>query len=225
MKNKRKNREAFAEHSYWQSYSDMMAALLLIFVLMIAITLSIYKQKTADLDKTSLELSEAQAKLDVTIADLENSKAELEKSNEELASSLTAYNWLLISSLISLHVFTSFSFCSLNSPANFSCLSITLARADWTFLFTSTNAVTVLSMFRQAAQPVPAREDENSATMLVYQAGMSNALKQMLELMKGSAAEQTAGVERIVDKFTVGNRINIVPMKRAKPHRQSKEST
>lgn len=89
MKNKRKNRGAFAEHSYWQSYSDMMAALLLIFVLMIAITLSIYKQKTADLDKTSLELSEAQAKLDVTIADLENSKAELEKSNEELASSLT----------------------------------------------------------------------------------------------------------------------------------------
>lgn len=26
MKNRRKNREAFAEHSYWQSYSDMMAA-------------------------------------------------------------------------------------------------------------------------------------------------------------------------------------------------------
>ena len=32
MRNKRKNREAFAEHSYWQSYSDMMAALLLFFV-------------------------------------------------------------------------------------------------------------------------------------------------------------------------------------------------
>ena len=31
MKNRRKNREAFAQHSYWQSYSDMMAALLLIF--------------------------------------------------------------------------------------------------------------------------------------------------------------------------------------------------
>ena len=27
MKNRRRNREAFAEHSYWQSYSDMMAAL------------------------------------------------------------------------------------------------------------------------------------------------------------------------------------------------------
>ncbi|MFR8777929.1 MAG: flagellar motor protein MotB [Enterocloster sp.] len=38
MKNRRKNREAFGEHSYWQSYSDMMAALLLVFVLIIAIT-------------------------------------------------------------------------------------------------------------------------------------------------------------------------------------------
>ena len=27
-KTRRKNREAFLEHSYWQSYSDMMAALL-----------------------------------------------------------------------------------------------------------------------------------------------------------------------------------------------------
>ena len=52
MKNKRRNREAFAEHSYWQSYSDMLAALLLIFILMIAITLAIYRQKTNDSDKT-----------------------------------------------------------------------------------------------------------------------------------------------------------------------------
>ena len=88
MKNRRRNREAFAEHSYWQSYSDMMAALLLIFILMIAITLTIYRQKTNDLDKTRLELSTAQSRLDETIEDLELSKAELEKSNEELASSL-----------------------------------------------------------------------------------------------------------------------------------------
>ena len=88
MKNRRRNREVFAEHSYWQSYSDMMAALLLIFILMIAITLTIYRQKTNDLDKTRLELSTAQSKLDETIEDLELSKAELEKSNEELASSL-----------------------------------------------------------------------------------------------------------------------------------------
>lgn len=88
MRNKRKNREAFAEHSYWQSYSDMMAALLLMFVLLIAITLSIYKQKTEDLDKTRLELDTARAQLDSVITDLENSKAEVEKSNEELAASL-----------------------------------------------------------------------------------------------------------------------------------------
>ena len=88
MKSRRRNREAFAEHSYWQSYSDMMAALLLIFILMIAITLAIYRQKTNDLDQTRLELSTAQSQLDETIEDLELSKAELEKSNEELAASL-----------------------------------------------------------------------------------------------------------------------------------------
>ncbi len=59
-----------------------------------------------------------------------------------------------------------------------------------------------LSVFRQTAQPFGFKEDENAATMLVYQAGMANSLKQMLELLKGNAAEQTAGVERIVDKFT-----------------------
>ncbi len=88
MKNKRRNREAFAEHSYWQSYSDMLAALLLIFILMIAITLAIYRQKTNDLEETRLELDTAQSQLDQTIEDLELSKAELEKSNGELASSL-----------------------------------------------------------------------------------------------------------------------------------------
>lgn len=59
-----------------------------------------------------------------------------------------------------------------------------------------------LTVFRQTAQPVALKEDENAATMLVYQAGMANSLKQMLELLKGNAMEQTAGVERIVDKFT-----------------------
>ena len=88
MRNRRRDREAFAEHSYWQSYSDMMAALLLIFILLIAVTLAIYRQKTNDLDRTRLELNAAQSELDATIEDLEFSKSELEKSNEELASSL-----------------------------------------------------------------------------------------------------------------------------------------
>ena len=55
--------------------------------------------------------------------------------------------------------------------------------------------------FRQFAQPSVVTEDENSAAMLVYQANMANSMKQMLELMKGEAAEQTAGVERIVNRF------------------------
>ncbi len=59
-----------------------------------------------------------------------------------------------------------------------------------------------LCVFRQTTQPHAVNDDENSATMLVYQAGMANSLKQMLEMMKGNTAEQTAGVERIVDKFT-----------------------
>lgn len=95
MRNNRRNREAFAEHSFWQSYSDMMAALLLIFILIIAITLAIYKQKTDDLEQTRLDLSAAQEQLDATRIDLENSKADLEQSkldleasNEELAASL-----------------------------------------------------------------------------------------------------------------------------------------
>lgn len=59
-----------------------------------------------------------------------------------------------------------------------------------------------LNVFRQTTQPSAMKEDETAATMLVYQAGMANSLKQMLEVMKGNAAEQTAGVGHIVDKFT-----------------------
>lgn len=88
MRNSRKGREAFSEHSYWQSYSDMMAALLLVFILIIAITLAIYKQKTYDLEATRQELSAAEA-------DLEEFRSKIEKANEELAASLaelqTAY--------------------------------------------------------------------------------------------------------------------------------------
>lgn len=81
MRSNRRNREAFSEHSYWQSYSDMMAALLLVFILIIAITLAIYKQKTTDLETTRQALSLAQA-------DLEGFRAAIEKTNEELAASL-----------------------------------------------------------------------------------------------------------------------------------------
>lgn len=95
MRSKRRNREAFSEPSFWQSYSDMMAALLLIFVLIIAITLAIYKQKTTDLEQTRLDLFAAQEELDAARLDLEQSYADLEQSNAELEASLaelqTAY--------------------------------------------------------------------------------------------------------------------------------------
>lgn len=66
-----------------------------------------------------------------------------------------------------------------------------------------------LFVFRQTTQPQAAREDENNAVMVVYQAGMLSALKQMVELMKGEAREQTAGLERIVDKFTERMQISL----------------
>ncbi len=59
-----------------------------------------------------------------------------------------------------------------------------------------------LEVFRQTVQPVAAKDDENAATMLVYQAGMASSLRQMLDVLKGNTAEQTAGVGRIVDRFT-----------------------
>ena len=63
-KNRRRNREIFSDNSYWQSYSDMMAALLLIFVLIIAITLAIYRQKTVDLEQSQNSLGIARQELE-----------------------------------------------------------------------------------------------------------------------------------------------------------------
>jgi chemotaxis protein MotB len=88
MKNSRRRRAAFEEPSYWQSFSDMMAALLLIFILIIAITLMIYRQKTTDLENTQLELNAAQLELDNAKLNLEQSRKEIEASNQELANSL-----------------------------------------------------------------------------------------------------------------------------------------
>ncbi|MDE6673325.1 MAG: OmpA family protein [Acetatifactor sp.] len=95
MAGKRQNRDRFADPSYWQSYSDMMAALLLIFILIIAITLAIYKQKTTDLEKTQMELNAARQKLDLASEeldlariDLDNYRSEIEASKHDLEDSL-----------------------------------------------------------------------------------------------------------------------------------------
>lgn len=88
MNNKKKDRAAFAEPRYWQSYSDMMAALLLIFILIIAITLAIYKQKRTDLEEAQLQLNSTRTELEASQADLEASRADLEASEAELRNSL-----------------------------------------------------------------------------------------------------------------------------------------
>lgn len=88
MRNNRKDRTVFTEPSYWQSYSDMMAALLLIFILIIAITLAIYKQKRTDLEEAQLQLNATQTELEASKADLEASRVDLEASEEELRNSM-----------------------------------------------------------------------------------------------------------------------------------------
>lgn len=78
MRNRR--REIFEEPGYWQSYSDMMAALLLIFILLIAITLFVYKQKRTDLEEAQLQLNATQQELESSEAELRNSIKELEEA-------------------------------------------------------------------------------------------------------------------------------------------------
>ena len=58
-----------------------------------------------------------------------------------------------------------------------------------------------LGVYEQCVAPSVSSADENSKAMLIYQANMSNSLKQMTELLKGNAMEQTQAVERIVDQF------------------------
>ena len=95
MSRNRRNKAAYGEESYWQSYSDMMAALLLIFILIIAITLAIYKQKTntleltqTELDKASIALKEASDELELAKLDLESYRLEIDASKTELENSL-----------------------------------------------------------------------------------------------------------------------------------------
>ncbi len=59
-----------------------------------------------------------------------------------------------------------------------------------------------LEMYREYVSPQVVTSDENTKAMLIYQANMANSMKAMLDLMKGNAMEQTAGVERIVGEFT-----------------------
>ncbi len=58
-----------------------------------------------------------------------------------------------------------------------------------------------LEIYKEQVAPEVSGADENARAMLIYQANTANSLKTMLELMKGTSAEQTKGVERIVNQF------------------------
>lgn len=60
-----------------------------------------------------------------------------------------------------------------------------------------------LAAYRQCVAPVSSNEDENMAALLMYEANMSNTMRQMLELMKAENQAQIDGVNRIVDNFIV----------------------
>lgn len=60
-----------------------------------------------------------------------------------------------------------------------------------------------LSAFRQCAAPPVSTGDENTAAMLVYQANQANYMKELLELAKGEAREQTQALEQMARSFVV----------------------
>ena len=57
------------------------------------------------------------------------------------------------------------------------------------------------TIYGQCVAPTVSGADENTKAMLIYQANMSNSMKQMTELLKGNAMEQTQTVERIANQF------------------------
>ena len=62
----------------------MMAALLLFFILITAVTMTVYRKKTTDLEETRKELNLAREKMELVMADLERSNEELTLSLQQL---------------------------------------------------------------------------------------------------------------------------------------------
>lgn len=58
-----------------------------------------------------------------------------------------------------------------------------------------------LDTYREQVAPVVENADENTKAMLIYQANMANSMKQIQELLRGNAAEQSYALERIVNQF------------------------
>ena len=80
-KQRKKGSTSRGGNDYWQSYSDMMAALLLMFILIMALTLlqslRMFEEKNADLELQRLTIEAQQQELDEQKAVLEQVKGEL----------------------------------------------------------------------------------------------------------------------------------------------------
>lgn len=72
--------------NFWQSYSDMMAALLLVFVLIIAVSISytksVYEEKQAEVEKRNQEITEYKEILDQKQEEIEKQQKALREQQE-----------------------------------------------------------------------------------------------------------------------------------------------
>lgn len=78
---RRRQRADEEEHSYWMSYSDMMAALLLVFVLIITVNML---QSKADYEKKEAELQESQKQLDKSRKIVDEQKKTMDSQQEQI---------------------------------------------------------------------------------------------------------------------------------------------
>ena len=88
IKKKRQMSKQREGNDYWQSYSDMMAGLLLMFILVMALTLlqslHSFEQKNADLDRQQATINEQQRTLEAQQKTLEEQKIALGLQKESL---------------------------------------------------------------------------------------------------------------------------------------------
>lgn len=87
-KKRKNNAKTHSGNDYWQSYSDMMAALLLMFILIMALTLvqslRMFEEKNADLERQQLTIEAQQQELEAQKQELESHKEILEQQEQDL---------------------------------------------------------------------------------------------------------------------------------------------
>lgn len=85
---KKVKRKKQAEVNYWQSYSDMMAALLLVFVLIIVFTISHakvnYEEKEGELKQQSTKLAKQELKLEEQNKKIKDFKKQIKNQSRQL---------------------------------------------------------------------------------------------------------------------------------------------